>query len=229
MWSGLEAFRATSKRERKETEVSVIFHAVFIATELHSDTIFSWHFFAYQQNKIKNYPLSQKVSRKGLFLLKEIYTHFNFLLKHCLPSKEFKILKKTKNRFKVCSEKIYHEKYVKFLIVDKTEKLSNFERRCVVMKSNIIFQTSVPKLLHFSCLCFSHLFQFLLICFGIEKGFEGIFHDINECFFSKPYCVYHMKTLEKLKFDNLSHYYPCQICWFKVNIDFLFIFYITLS
>ena len=172
-WKLLE--QLPKKNARKPSEVSVIFHAVFIATELHSDTIFSWHFFAYQQNKVKNYPLSQKISRKGLFLLKEIYTHFNFLLTHSLPSKEFKILKKTKNRFKLCSEKVYHEKYVKFLIADKTEKLSNFERLCVVMKSNIIFQTSVPKLLHFSCLCFSHLFKFFLIGFGIEKGFEAFF------------------------------------------------------
>ena len=128
-----------------------------------------------------------------MVLLKEIYTHFSFLLTYSLPSKEFKIVKKTKDRFEVCSEKVYHEKYVKFPITDKTNKLSNFERRSVVMKSNI-FQTTVPKLLHFSCLCFSHLFQFLLIAFGIEKGFEGIFHDINECFFSKSYCMYYVRT-----------------------------------
>ena len=191
MWSGLEAFRATSKRERKETEVSVIFHAVFIATELHSDTISFWHFFAYQQNKIKNYPLSLKIS---IFSLRTPYRQRNL-----------KYSKKTKNRFKVCSEKVYHEKYVKFPIADKTEKLSNFERRCLVMKSNIIFQTTVPKLLPFFCL----FFQFLLIAFSIKKCFVCIFHDINECFFSKPYCVYHMKTSEKLNSDCLSQYYPC--------------------
>ena len=97
---------------------------------------------------------------------------------------------------------------MKFPITDKTNKLSSFERRCVVMKSNIIFQTSVPKLLHFSGLCFSHLLQFLLIAFGIEKGFEGIFHDINECFFLKPYCMYYARTSEKLKFDCLRQSYP---------------------
>ena len=210
MWSGLEALRRTIPKERgrKPSEVSVIFYAVFIATELHSDTISFLAYFCLARKKIRNFPPSPKISRKGLVLLKEIYTHFSFLLTYPLPSKEFKIVKKTKNRFELCSEKVYHEKYVKFPITDKTNKLSSFERRCVVMKSNIIFQTSVPKLLHFSCLCFSHLFQFLFIAFGIEKGFEGVFHDINECFFSKPYCMYYARTSEKLKFDCLRQSYP---------------------
>ena len=67
---------------------------------------------------------------------------------------------------------------------------------------------------------FSHLFPFLLIAFGIEKCFECIFHDMNNiCFFSKPYCGYYMRNLEKLKFEPALSW----LNLLKMNINFLFL------
>ena len=73
VWRGLEAFWRTSERNGEETEVSMVLYVVFVATELHSDSIFLQNFSSSNNIKIKNYPLSLKVSRKALALLKQIY------------------------------------------------------------------------------------------------------------------------------------------------------------
>ena len=64
---------------------------VFVATELHSDTIFLPN----NNIKIESYPLSIKVSRKALVLLKQIGIHFNFLLIYSLALKASNTLRET--------------------------------------------------------------------------------------------------------------------------------------
>ena len=65
-----------------------------------------------------------------------------------------------------------------FPVTNKTDKLSNFERRCG-NRIKYIYTLYVPELLPFSYLWLSHLFQFLLIALGIENCFECTFHYIN--------------------------------------------------
>ena len=91
VWSGLEVFWRTSEREWEDTVWSHLY-VVFVATELHPDNIFFHHFLTYNNIKIKNYPLSLKVSRKTLALLKKIPTNCSFLLTYSLISQEFKYL-----------------------------------------------------------------------------------------------------------------------------------------
>ena len=96
MWSGWNLFEELPKgRERKQSEVSMIFYTGFEATELQPDNISFRHFFASNKIKIKNYPLSLKLLRKALALLKYIYI-LVFSLQYYLPSQEFKIVKKLK-------------------------------------------------------------------------------------------------------------------------------------
>ena len=67
---GWNLFGENSKgRGRVSSQVLMIIHVVFVATELHPDTIFSLHFLTQKQYAT---PLSLKVSRKALALLKQI-------------------------------------------------------------------------------------------------------------------------------------------------------------
>ena len=67
VWSRLEAFWRTSKKDGKKPSEQKLndFFVVFVATDLHPDTIFFFGI-VLPNNKIKinNYPLSLKVSKR---------------------------------------------------------------------------------------------------------------------------------------------------------------------
>ena len=87
--------------------------------------------------KIKNYkdfknikPLSLKVSRKALAILKQIYIstfslHSPYSHSHT---------QKTENRLKVCPKSIHQKKYVKFQTTQKTGKVKSLNQSIILWK-----------------------------------------------------------------------------------------------
>ena len=72
---GWKLFEELSKgKGRKQpSEVSMIFHVVFVVPDIHPDTIYFRHFFQQQQKKNKKLSTLTKSFKKRFGLLKQIY------------------------------------------------------------------------------------------------------------------------------------------------------------
>ena len=123
----------------QSSEVLVILYVVFVASELHHDTIFYSIFSARSNIKIKYYkdfknlkPVSRKHLKKGFGLLQQIYissfslyTPYPHRILNSFHEHEASMQSKNSKQAIVCSESVYYKKYVKFPITNDTGSLKS--------------------------------------------------------------------------------------------------------